>query len=237
MAFVNNIESSSIINRKMVIELRFEAQASILDKKGSIADALSLKKIFAPGNFWEINANSIRFRDFEDNDRVNFSASISHNMISFVCNDVASVDSFFEKYKKMYDVLKEFVPNLNVLRIGCRILGAYKVKSSEFAVLLSRIKKDFPERFYVDPFSMEDMSFVAKYKSGMYQIGPLNHGDQFYQREFPAQIRKDDIGMMIDTDNFLVNDGQPLYDIGKIKTVFVASLAVEKAVYEKLSEY
>ena len=60
-------ESEAISNRKIVIELRYLPVASVLDKKGTIADAVASAKIFKPGNFWDISNNSVRFQNNSEN--------------------------------------------------------------------------------------------------------------------------------------------------------------------------
>lgn len=71
----------------------------------------------------------------------------------------------------------------------------------------------------------------------MYQIAPLSAEDPFYSREFPLKIRDPKVGVMIDTDNYMLSEqgGPKLDSIERIKSVLVASLAVEKALYNNLN--
>ena len=234
----DNINASVAINRKIVLELRISPQAKILDKKGTIADLVEEKKIFKPANFWQIgtNNNVVQFRDDNDVNKVRYSASVEFNKISFVCVKVDSVESYYNQFSKFYNALKEVIPSWNIVRIGCRIIGAYKLGNVQYPALLERIQKAFPSKFFLDAFDARKLLFKVDYQSGMYQFAPLKEDDPFFEKEFPAGVRDPQPGIMIDTDNFLIeaSDSAPLDSLERIKSVFHASLAVEKALYENL---
>lgn len=235
----DNIDSGVVINRKIVIELRITPMATILDKIGSISDSIAKKNIFKPENFWEIGGSErrVQLRDYSKQDDARYSAIVEYNRVSFFCSKIDSIDSFFNQYKKFYEAIKETIPEWEVIRIGCRIQGAYKTSYEDYATLIDHFKAIFPNQFYLQDFSANNFSFRVDYQSGMYQIAPLNSDDAFYTREFPLKIRDPKVGVMMDTDNYLLNQpGDPKIDsIEKIKSVLVASLAVEKALYSNLS--
>lgn len=235
----DNIDSSVVINRKIVIELRINPMATILDRIGAISDTIAHKNIFKPENFWEIGGNErkVQFRDNSKQDETRYSAVVEYNRVSFFCSKIDSIDSFFNQYKKFYDAIKETIPEWVVIRIGCRIQGAYKTSVDDYTTLVEHLKAIFPNRFYLQDFEAKSFSFRVDYQSGMYQIAPLNTEDLFYTREFPLKIRDPKVGVMIDTDNYLVSqpEGPKIDSIDKIKSVLVASLAVEKALYGSLS--
>ena len=82
MSFKDNIDSKAIYNRKFVIELRFKPIASIIDKKGLIADTIAKANIFKPNNFWEISNNTVKFQDIEDKNNTQYIATVEYNRIS-----------------------------------------------------------------------------------------------------------------------------------------------------------
>lgn len=235
MNFKDNISSAAIINRKLIIELRFNPIASVLDKKGTIADAVSAEKIFKPDNFWEISNNAVRFQSSENKNDTHFIATVEYNKITFVGVKIDSIDSFFNLFLKFYRTIKGNIPNWTVTRIGCRVLGAYKTQSNEFSSILSNFIKIFPSKFIIEPYQTKDLLFRMDYSSGMYQISPLKDDDEFYKREFPSGIINGGVGVMLDTDNYTLKiDGVDIDTIENIKTIFIASLAVEKSLYENL---
>lgn len=234
----DNIDSSVVINRKIIIELRINPMATILDKIGAISDTIAKKEIFRPQNFWEIGGSErkVQFRDSNNEDDMRYSAIVEYNRISFFCYKIDSIDSVFNQYKKFYEAIKECIPGWEVKRVGCRIQGAYSTASTEFSKLVDNFKPIFPQQFFVQDFSANDFLFRIDYPSGMYQIAPLSADDAFFKREFPQNVRNPKVGVMLDTDNYLLNEqGQFNIDsIEKIKSVLVASLAVEKALYDNM---
>ena len=234
----DNIDSSVVINRKIVVELRINPMATILDRIGAISDSIAKKNLFKPGNIWEIGGNErrVQFRDNTKQDDTRYYAVVEYNRVSFFCSRIDSIDSFFNQYKKFYDAIKEIIPDWVVIRIGCRIQGAYKTAFDDYAALVEHFKAIFPNSFYLQDFAANNFSFRVDYQSGMYQIAPLNAEDPFYTKEFPLKIRDPKVGVMIDTDNYLVSqpEGPKIDSIERIKSVLVASLAVEKALYSNV---
>ena len=235
----DNIDSQVVINRKIIIELRINPQATILDKIGTISDSIAQKNIFKPENLWEIGGSErrVQFRDNKSPDDTRYSAVVEYNRISFFCSKIDSIESFFNQFKKFYDSIKEIVPTWEIIRIGCRIQGAYKTQIADHVTLVNHFKAVFPNQFYLQDFSANNFTFRVDYQSGMYQIAPLSAEDSFYSREFPLNIRDPKVGIMIDTENYMMSEpgGAKLDSIEKIKSVLVASLAVEKALYNNLN--
>ncbi len=60
----DNIDNKNIGNRKVIIELRYDAIASMIDKKGTIVEAIEKAKAFNVTQ-WEIG-NEIVLRDNEE---------------------------------------------------------------------------------------------------------------------------------------------------------------------------
>lgn len=234
----DNIDSSVVINRKIIIELRISPMATILDRIGSISDSIAQKNIFKPQNVWEIGGSDrkVQFRDNTSQDDTRYSAVVEYNRISFFCTKVDSIEAFFNQYKKFYEAVKDCVPQWEVQRIGCRIQGAYKTSTTDFSTLVEKFKSIFPQQFYLKDFTAKNFAFRVEYQSGMYQIAPISSDDAFFTREFPKNIRTPKVGVMLDTDNYIVNEqgGANIDSIEKIKSVLVASLAVEKALYNNL---
>jgi len=231
----DNLDSESISNRKIVIELRYLPIASVLDKKGTIADAVTDAKLFRPGNFWEISNNTVRFQNYSDRAQSFTTASVEYNRLSFICTKIDSIESYFNTFVKFYNVVKTIIPSWTITRIGCRIIGSYNTSSNDFGVLLDGIKKLFPSNFLIEPYNPQNLQFKSDYANGMYQIGLLKENDEFFQREFPVNTCKPKVGIMIDTDNYLLRIAEEsIESIENIRKVFVASLAVEKSLYENL---
>ena len=231
----DNLDSESISNRKIVIELRYLPIASVLDKKGTIADAVADAKLFRPGNFWEISNNTVRFQNNSDRAQSFTTASVEYNRLSFICTKIDSIESYFNTFVKFYNIVKTIIPSWTITRIGCRIIGSYNTSSNDFGVLLDGIKKLFPSNFLVEPYNPQNLQFKSDYANGMYQIGLLKENDEFFQREFPVNTCKPKVGIMIDTDNYLLRIAEEsIESIENIRKVFVASLAVEKSLYENL---
>lgn len=237
MSFKDNIDSKAIYNRKFVIELRFKPIASIIDKKGLIADTIAKANIFKPNNFWEISNNTVKFQDIEDKNNTQYIATVEYNRISIQGTKIDSVDSFFNTFTKFYNIVKENISEWTIRRIGCRILGAYKAESDNYNAILSNFVKKFPSQYLIDAYQVNNLSFKMEYASGMYQISPLKRDDEFYTREFPSGLINRNDGIMIDTDNYLLRvDDTDIDTIQNIKTIYIASLAVEKSLYDNLKK-
>ena len=127
----DNIENKYIGNRKIIIELRYNPIVTMLDQKGQIADAIQKSKCF--GKFhWEINAGEVTVRDHEDKDKSKNVVFVTFNRLNYISYKIDSIDSFIQNFKKAYDAVLDVLGTLTIQRIGCRIIGSYKVSSQDF---------------------------------------------------------------------------------------------------------
>lgn len=229
----DNIESQHIGNRKIIIELRFEAIASMLDKKGTLIEAIEKAQPFNIVQ-WELG-NEIILRDHNEKEEATNMIVVSFNRISFTSWKINSIESFYASFKKIYEAIISVIGTLQVKRIGCRIIGTYKIKTNKFQDVVDNFKKEFPARFFVEQYPAKDFLFRLEYANGMYQIGPLSNDDAFYNREFKGKDTVKHVGIVIDTDNYLTNETQPINDKELIKDVYTLSLSVEKDLYSNLA--
>ena len=97
------------------------------------------------------------------------------------------------------------------------------------------MKKLFPSTFFFEQYPVKDMLFHIIYSNGMYEIGPLNIDDPFYEREFKSSKVQKHVGTIIDTDNYLTNETKAINDKELIRDVYTLSLSVEKDLYVNLA--
>ncbi len=232
----DNIENKYIGNRKIIIELRYDPIVTMLDQRGQIADAIQKSKCF--GKFhWEINAGEVTVRDHEDKDKSKNVVFVTFNRLNYISYKIDSIDSFIQNFKKAYDAVLDVLGTLTIQRIGCRIIGSYKVSSQDFSSVLKHYKEAFPSKFFFDKYPTKDLSFTLTYQNGMYITGPLSEDDVFYKKEFDIEGCEKHVGIAIDTDNYLTNEVKNIDDKALIKEVYNLSLAVEKDVYSNLAEF
>lgn len=232
----DNINTNLILNRKIVIEIRFKTIPEILDLKGSIISSIEKLKLF-PVFHWELGDAVVSIKDSIDNSNVKNQIVIELNRIAFISTKIDSIESFFSKFQKIYTEFSKTVSIASIIRIGCRIQGTYKVKSQTFESIFSNFKKKFPSTIFLEDFPSIDLSFRLTYNNGMYVIGPIKKDDDFLIKEFPFSDRNDSPGVAIDTDNYLLRtNGHEIKDT-EIKNVLIASLAVEKSLYEKMKDF
>lgn len=232
----DNIESKHIGNRKFIIELRFEHKVTISDKKGSIIENIRNLNIFKPLH-WEIGVANATIWDGDSKEDARNTVFIELNRLSFISTKIDSVESYYNNFIKIYDCLVKEVGEFNIHRIGCRVQGTYKTKSSDFNSIFDKMKNGFPGQFYLQDFPSTDMSFQLNYKNGMYVIGPSNENkDAFIESNFPKSYRICHNGIAIDTDNYLTNEKTSINDKKLIKDTYVLSLSVEKKLFDNLSD-
>lgn len=231
----DNLDSKVIGNRKLILELRFEPIVSVLDKRGGIVESIQKSQVFPSVN-WEISQSEVLIRDSVDKKKANNFITVSFNRLSYISFKVDSVDSYFASFKKIYDAFLDIVGKLIVTRIGCRIIGSYKVKSNSYDVVFNGFKSLFPSQIFLNNYPSKDLSFSLVYDNGMYNIGPLNNEDDFYAREFQDRNCDKHVGIAIDTDNYLTNEKKEINEFSLIQNVYVLSLSVEKDIYGKLCD-
>lgn len=231
----DNLDSKVIGNRKLILELRFDPIVSVLDKRGSIVEAIQKSKVLSIDQ-WEISQSEVLLRDHSDKKKANNFITVSFNRLSFISFKVDSVDGYFASFKKIYNSVFELIGNPIISRIGCRIIGSYFVKSNSFDELFKSFTTLFPSQILLDKYPSKDMLFSLVYDNGMYNIGPLNSNDDFFNREFQDRECNKHVGIAIDTDNFLTNEKKEINEFSLIQDVYILSLSVEKDIYNKLCE-
>ena len=179
----NNLDSKVIGNRKIIIETRFNPIVSMLDKRGELVDSvLSVGILNTP--HWEVGPSEVTFRDSDEREDAKNFLSIRYNRINFQSLQIDSVESYYDKFIKIYDRIIDVIGGSVVQRIGCRVMGTYFTKSSSYDALFMNFLNLFPERLRLNRFPARDFLFNLTYSGGMYQIGPVNLVDPFYDREF-----------------------------------------------------
>ena len=232
---INTIPSASINNRKIILEIRFKAKPILLDKRGEILNKI-LEKNVIPNSHWELGNSEIKLRDKEDIEESRTSILVDPGRITLVSTNVSSNENFYHSVDKIYKSLKEIVGDFDILRIGCRILGTYKTKSKDFKDVMNGFTKMFPNQILLEEFPVKDLRFQIIYQNGMYHIGPISKNDNFIAREFKYNDCIKGVGFAIDTDNYILKDetSEKINEIS-IRDVFMASISVEKSLFDKLS--
>jgi len=232
----DNLDKKNIGNRKFIIELRYNPVVSMLDKRGAIVEAVEMSKCFNTFH-WEINTSEVTIRDHAEKERAKNFVFVTFNRFSFISYKVDSVGGFYSNFKKVYEAVVAILGNITIQRIGCRIIGTYKVKSQDFSSILTHFKDAFPSKIFIEKYPAKDLSFTLTYENGMYRVGPVNENDNFYNKEFELSPNEKHVGIAIDTDNYLTNEVREINDKSLIKDVYTLSLAVEKELYSNLSNF
>lgn len=229
----DNIETKNIGNRKFILELRYDPVLSMLDKRGEIVESIINEKMFSTWQ-WEISQGEVRLRDHTDKEKARNFLSVSFNRINLMSYQIDSVESFYSKFEHIRSVVYHVIGTPTITRIGCRIIGTYNVKSTDYQGILKGFTGLFPSTFLIEPYVTRDFLFHMEYDNGMYEIGPLNNDDQYYDREFKFDGCVKHVGIVIDTDNYLTNESKNISNDALIKDVYTLSLSVEKDLFSHL---
>lgn len=230
----NNLDYKAIGNRKIIIETRFDPIVSMLDKRGQIVDTIiSAGLINTP--HWEVGPSEVNFRDCEDRNEARNFISVRFNRINITSFQIDSIESYFDRFSKLYEKINGVIGSGLIKRIGCRVIGSYYTKSTSYDSILTNFLKLFPDKLQLSKFPANDILINLIYTGGMYQIGPLNQTDSFYEREFNNSFCKKHVGVAIDTDNFITNEEKPIDKVSLIKDIYTLTLSVEKDLYTMLS--
>lgn len=233
----NNIDISTVLNRKIIIELRYDPKPIFLDVKGSLIQKIESLKLF-PESHWGIGESAVKLSDSNKNELERNRIHVELNRLSFLSTKIDSINDYYSKFESIHKVAKEVLGEFEISRIGCRIQGSYKCKSTDFKELLSNFEKSFPNKLFLEHFPVKDLRFQVNYQNGMYHVGPVGKNDPFLRNEFTHPDRNENVGIGLDTDNFLLRtSSDKLNGTSKIKDVFTASLAVEKSMVENLSDF
>lgn len=126
--------------------------------------------------------------------------------------------------------------DLNIIRIGCRIIGTYKTEATDFEAVFNKMKAGFPSQFYLESYPATDLMFHLDYKNGRYEIGPVKETkDAFVGHHFAESYRVNHCGFAIDTDNYLTNVNGPINERQLMQDTYILSLSVEKNLFTNLS--
>lgn len=233
----NNIDTSLILNRKIIIELRFKPVPRFLDLKGTILDKINSLNIINAAD-WNIGDSALKVADSNVQEKIKNIVQVDINRISLISSKVDSIEKLVTDFMKLYDSISELLGNLSISRIGCRIQGTYKCKSNDFNEILKNFKSSFPTQIFIDGFPVNDLRLQIVYQNGTYHIGPISENDPFLLREFKNSDRNNSVGIGIDTDNYLLKtDSNNIEGKSKVKDVITASLAVEKSLVENLKDF
>lgn len=233
----NNIDSSLILNRKVIIELRFNPAPRFLDLKGTILDKINSLNIIQ-GADWSIGDSTLKIADNNNEELIKNIVQIGINRISLISSKVDSIEKLVSDFIKLYDSINELLGGLIISRIGCRIQGTYKTKSTEYTKILENFKNAFPTQIFLENFPTNDLRLQIVYQNGTYHVGPVKEDDGFLIREFKNPDRNNSVGIAVDTDNYLLKTGNnDISSKTKIKDVITASLAVEKSLVENLKDF
>lgn len=229
----NIINSSSILNRKLILEVRFEPNPQIVDKRGKILDEIIKSNIIQNGQ-WELGDGIISFADSLEQNLVTKKCIIDTHRITLMshCNDTN--ESFFNNFMTLFKIANDNF-NIDIIRIGCRIQGIYTCKSIKYENILKGFINLFPSQFILDEFATKDLNFHLVYQNGKYEIGPINIDDIWAKQQFQNdKLRVNKPGFAIDTDNYILKTNETV-KTSSIKDVYMTSLSVEKSLFEKLN--
>lgn len=231
----DSIKSTSIYNRKIVLEIRYEPNPSVIDSRGSLVKRLVDAKLI-PDAQWELGTGEIKLSDSLKANESRQLIYIDLHRFTLISSKKDSNASFFHFVEKAFKIFKEVIPSYSIIRIGCRVQGTYESKSKEYNQIVNNFKALFPSQFLLDEFTVKDLRFQLVYQNGQYHIGPVNKEDAFVKAEFPFDDANKKIGFAIDTDNYIIRskEKENIND-SVIKDVYITSLSVEKSLFDKLN--
>ncbi len=231
----NNINSSSINNRKIILEIRFEANPVIIDKRGQLTKKLQEDNLIVNSK-WELGNGDLKIVDnLEPNDTRQV-IYIDSQKLTIICSNNQTTDSFLNIVNKAYKIFIDIIGSVVITRIGCRIMGTYKTKSTEFSNVVTNFKAMFPTQILLEDFAVKDLRLQLIYQNGQYHIGPISKDDNFLKNEFRFEDVKKSVGFAIDTDNYILKSREKeVINQQSIRDVYLTSLSVEKSLFDKLS--
>lgn len=232
----NTIDSKNINNRKIILEVRFKSSPLIVDKRGEILQSLMKLKMFAQTH-WELGNGEVKIFDTEEPEKAKSIIYVDIKKFTVVSSFNHTNDSFYNMFDKTYKAVKAITGEVEIERIGCRIIGTYKADSSEYSKILNGFKKSFPSQVLLEDFPVNDLRLQLVYQNGQYNIGPIKKDDPFFKKEFPNSDAQNAVGFGIDTDNYILKPDSSTIKDSSIKDVFMTSLSVEKLLFEKLRSF
>jgi len=231
----DSIKSSSIHNRKIVVEIRYEPNPTVIDSRGSLVKKLVDAKLI-PDAQWELGVGEIKIADTL---KANTNRQIIYadlHRLSIISSKKETNESFSHFVDKVFKIFKEVIPSYTIIRIGCRIQGTYQCKSNDYGQIVNNFKALFPSQFLLEDYNVKDLRFQLNYQNGQYHIGPVSKEDIFLKTEFPFEDASKNVGFAIDTDNYVIRSKEKeTINDSVIKDVYITSLSVEKSLFEKLN--
>lgn len=232
----DTIKSSQIFNRKVVLEIRYEPNPSVIDNRGALVNKI-IEESIIQGAHWEMGVGEIRVSDSlkPNNNRQLIYADLHRLSIINSKND--SNEGYHHFIEKSFRAFKAIIPNIRIIRIGCRIQGTYECRSQEYNNIVKNFQANFPSTYLLDDFNVKDIRFQLVYQNGQYHIGPISKDDIFLKQEFPFDDVVQKPGIGIDTDNYIIRSkDRDKISESSIKDVLLASLSVEKLLFQKLKD-
>jgi hypothetical protein len=174
----NNINSSSINNRKIILEIRFEANPLIIDSRGQLAKKLQEDNLISNSK-WELGNGDLKIVDNLEQTETRQIIYIDSQKLTIICSNNQTTDSFLNIVIKAFKIFSDIIGNVTITRIGCRIIGTYKTKSTEFSNIVTNFKSMFPSQILLEDFAVKDLRLQIIYQNGQYHIGPISKDDNF----------------------------------------------------------
>jgi hypothetical protein len=230
----DSIKSNFINNRKIIIEIRYEPNPQVIDARGTLVSKLKDANII-PNSQWELGIGEIKLANSLKSNENNQIIYADLHRLTIMSSKKDTNASFMHMFEKTIKIFKEVIKNFTIIRIGCRIQGTYKSKNTEYSQIIKGFKELFPSQFLLEDFAVKDLRFQMIYQNGQYNIGPINKEDNFIKSEFPNDNSVKGVGFAIDTDNYIIRSkGKEVINENSIKDVYLASLSVEKLLFDKL---
>jgi hypothetical protein len=231
----DSIKSSAINNRKIVIEIRYEPNPTVIDSRGLLVKKLVDAKLI-PEAQWQMGIGEVKIADTLKAETIRQVIYADLHRLSIISSKIESNESFFHFVDKIFKIFKEVIPSFTIIRIGCRIQGTYSCKSDDHSKIVSNFKALFPSQILLEDYNIKDLRLQLNYQNGQYNIGPVNKEDPFIKTEFPYDEARKNIGFGIDTDNFVIRGKEKeIIKDTVIKDVYLTSLSIEKSLFEKLN--
>lgn len=231
----DTIPASSVYNRKLILEVRFDPNPKIVDLRGRLLNDL-LKANIIPKALWELGDGMISIADTNHATIFNKKCYVDTQRFSYFSHYNHTNESFFNQFNSAFEIINNHL-DADITRIGCRIQGTYACKSDNYNTVLKSFLDLFPSQFLLDKFPSKDLNFQLVYQNGQYHIGPIDVNDLWTKQQFPDdEVRKNKVGFGIDTDNFILKDeGKTSIKPSSAKDVYQTSISVEKLLFEKLN--
>lgn len=232
----DTIKASEIYNRKLILEIRYDANPLVMDERGRLLNSFLEHNIIAEPK-WEFGLAEIKIADNLTPSETRKLIYIDIHRISISSSKNETNESFFHWAEKTYKIFKKSISNFDITRIGCRIQGTYKTKSKEEVKLIENFTKLFPSQFLLEDYHIKDLRFTLTHQNGHYSIGPVTKDDAFLNSEFTFKEKVKNIGFAIDTDNFVIKGKEKkIIEDSFFKLVYDTSISVEKSLFDKLNQ-